>query len=95
MKNRREVYRGLAMLSQLSLQLLIPILIGVFGGLFLDERLHCSPWITVAGCVIGIAAAFRNLYMWSMREIRRTEKSERVIQARKEQGMPVEEDHDE
>lgn len=95
MKNHREIYRGLAMLSQLSLQLLIPILVGVFGGILLDGRFHTSPWITVVGCVLGIAAAFRNLYMWSMREIRRTEKSERVIQARREQGMPVEEEKDE
>lgn len=87
MKNSKEVYRSLAMLTQVSLQLLIPILIGVFGGILLDKHLGISPWLTVIGSVIGIAAAFRNLYMWSTREIGRMEKSERVIQAKHEAGM--------
>ena len=83
------------MLTQLSLQLLIPILIGVFGGILLDRKLGCSPWITVAGSVIGIAAAFRNLYMWSMREVWRTEKSERVQQAKREAAWEWKEEEDE
>ncbi len=95
MKDSREVYRSLAMLTQLSLQLLIPILIGVFGGILLDKQFGCSPWITIVGCVIGIAAAFRNLYMWSVREIRRTEKSERVQKAKREAGLAEQEEDEE
>ena len=84
------------MLSQVSLQLLIPILIGVFAGIWLDKVLGTSPWITIAGAVIGIAAAFRNLYMLAMRESRRLEQSERVKQAKLEAGYRVlEDDEDE
>ena len=97
MKDSKEVYRSLAMLTQVSLQLLIPILIGVFGGIWLDKSLGISPWLTIVGSVVGIAAAFRNLYMWSTREIRRMEKSDRVVQAKRETGLGTpdeEEDQD-
>ena len=87
MKNSREVYRSLAMLTQVSLQLLIPILIGVFGGILLDRYLPTGPWLTIVGSVAGITAAFRNLYVWSVREIHRLEKSDRVRMARRESGL--------
>ena len=75
------------MLTQVSLQLLIPILIGVFGGILLDKAIGSSPVVTVIGAVIGVVAAFRNLYVWSVREIDRTRKSERVQNAIKEAGL--------
>ena len=87
MNNSKEVFRSLAMLTQVSLQLLIPILIGVFGGILLDKAIGSSPVVTVIGAVIGVVAAFRNLYVWSVREIDRTRKSERVQNAIKEAGL--------
>lgn len=89
MRDSKEVFRSLSMLTHVSLQLLIPILIGVFGGIGLDKVLHTSPWITVAGAVIGIAAAFRNLYMLAMRESHRIEQSDRVKQAKAETGYRI------
>ena len=95
MRESKEVFRSLSMLTQVSLQLLVPILIGVFGGIGLDKVLHTSPWITIVGAVLGVAAAFRNLYMWAMRESRRIEQSERVKQAKAETGYRIlEEDED-
>ncbi len=89
MRDSKEVFRSLSMLTQVSLQLLIPILIGVFGGIGLDKTLHTSPWITVVGAVLGVAAAFRNLYMLAMRESHRIEQSDRVKQAKAESGYRV------
>ena len=95
MRESKEVFRSLSMLTQVSLQLLVPILIGVFGGIGLDRVLHTSPWITLAGAVLGVAAAFRNLYMLAVRESRRIEQSERVKQAKAETGYRIlEEDED-
>ena len=75
------------MLSQLSLQLLIPILIGVGGGIWLDQLCNGSPWCVLIGTIMGIAAAFRNLYVWSVRQIHRSEKSERTQKAIRELGL--------
>ena len=97
MSDSREVFRSLSMLTQVGLQLLIPILIGVFGGLGLDRLFDCSPTFVIILTVVGIVAAFRNLYVWSVREIRRAGKSERVLQAIREAGQqeePKEEDSD-
>ena len=87
MNDSREVFRSLSMLTQLSLELLIPILIGVFGGLGLDKLFHCSPVFVIILTIVGIAAAFRNLYVWSVREIHRAKNSERTQQALRESGL--------
>ena len=87
MSNMKEAFRGLATMSQLSMQLLIPVLIGTFGGIWLDSRFGGSPWCTVIGVIIGIAAAFRNLYVWSIRQIHKSRQSERAQRAVRELGM--------
>ena len=87
LSNQREAFRGLALMSQLSLQLLIPILIGVAGGIWLDGISGWSPWCVLIGTIIGIAAAFRNLYVWSVRQIHRSENSERTQKAIRELGL--------
>lgn len=86
MGSSQEALRGLSMLGQLSLLLLIPILVGVFGGIWIDEKLAWFPICTILGSIVGIAAAFRNLYVWSVRQIARNQKSERVQQAMRESG---------
>ena len=95
MRDSKEVFRSLSMLTQVSLQLLIPILIGLFGGIGLDKAFHSSPWITVVGALLGIAGAFRNLYVWSVRESHRLEQRERVKQAKAETGYLVLKEEDE
>jgi F0F1-type ATP synthase assembly protein I len=43
----------------------IPIAIGI--GYWLDSRLGTSPWLLLAGVVVGLGAALRRL--WSLRRL--------------------------
>jgi ATP synthase protein I len=38
------------------------ILIGLFGGQWLDRRLGTGPWLVVIGVFVGAAAGFVSLY---------------------------------
>ena len=43
------------------------------GGYFLDRWLGTTPWFTLIGIVVGIAAGFRDLF----RSLKRAERQER------------------
>ena len=42
-------------------ELLAPLLIGVFGGRWLDRRFATEPWLLLAGAVLGAVAGMFNL----------------------------------
>lgn len=46
----------------LGVELIIPVLVGVFGGAWLDRRFGTTPWLVVAGSLLGIAAGFLNFF---------------------------------
>lgn len=48
--------RAFALASTVSFQLAIPILLGVFGGRYLDERFGTQPWLMITGLFLGLAA---------------------------------------
>ena len=43
----------------LGLEVVLSIMLGLFGGQWLDGRFGTSPWITLAGSGFGLAAAIR------------------------------------
>lgn len=55
--------------------MLIPILLCTFAGIWLDDLLACSPWITLGGALLGILAAFRNLFVWNKRMTKLSEQT--------------------
>lgn len=65
---RRDVGREAARTARLStlasggLEFAGAILIGLFGGQWLDRRLGTGPWLVVAGVFVGAAAGFLSLY---------------------------------
>jgi F0F1-type ATP synthase assembly protein I len=40
----------------------VAIASGYFGGRWLDRRWHTDPYLSIVGLLIGVAAAFRELY---------------------------------
>ncbi|MCL6448675.1 MAG: AtpZ/AtpI family protein [Armatimonadetes bacterium] len=50
------VGRAFALASTVSFQLAVPILLGVFGGRYLDERFGTQPWLMITGLFLGLAA---------------------------------------
>ena len=57
----RDWVKALAFLSQIGVTIAACILIGVFGGRFLDNLLGTSPWIMIAGSILGVIAAFKSI----------------------------------
>lgn len=45
-----------------GVELAIAILLGLFGGQWLDRRLGTGPWLLILGVFLGAAAGFYNLY---------------------------------
>ena len=46
----------------IGFEILGPLLIGVFGGRWLDGRLGTRPWLLLVGAVLGAVAGMWNFY---------------------------------
>ena len=53
--------RQMGLLLAIPAMMVIAPLIGLFGGQWLDRRLHCSPWGAMAGLILGFVAAVREI----------------------------------
>lgn len=62
MKNKSSVVKGILMVSQIGISMLVPIFLCVFVGKKMDDWLGTN-YITLIGIVLGIMAAFRNIYI--------------------------------
>lgn len=50
------VGRAFALASTISFQIAVPVVLGVFGGRYLDDRLGTQPWLMITGLFLGLAA---------------------------------------
>lgn len=57
-----SAWKALAELSSVGMALVLATVIGLAGGYFLDGWLGTSPWLTLLGLGLGIAAGFVNLF---------------------------------
>ena len=65
-KSRRgEVTRALLSFSQIGVTIAACLFIGVFLGRFLDTRLGTAPWLLLGFSLLGMAAAFRQIFVWA------------------------------
>ena len=46
----------------LGFELVAPLLVGLFGGQWLDRRFGTPPWLLIAGVLVGAAAGVLSLY---------------------------------
>jgi ATP synthase protein I len=60
-KETRQAIRELAYYSSLGFSVALSIFIGLFAGVYLDGKFGISPWLTLIGLGLGIAAAFKNI----------------------------------
>ena len=61
MRNNK-VIKALMLISQLGISMMVPIFLCVFAGGFIDEKAGTGFFMPVL-LVLGIAAAFRNVYL--------------------------------
>jgi F0F1-type ATP synthase assembly protein I len=63
----RKLIRMVGVLSTVGLTLVFATVIGLYIGLKLDEWLGTSPWLTAIFLFLGIAAGFKNLFVYAKR----------------------------
>lgn len=61
LKWNRNVYQSLAMIGQFGINMLVPVFVCSFLGMFLDKRLGTSCFVIIL-FFTGAAAGFRNVY---------------------------------
>jgi F0F1-type ATP synthase assembly protein I len=63
MKLNNDILKALGLINHIAIAMMVPIIICLFIGVYLDNKFDKSPLFLSIFLVIGIAASFRNLYM--------------------------------
>lgn len=71
---KRSWVPALALLNQVAISMLIPIFGCVFVGIFLDDLTGKEPLWLVISILLGVGAAFRNLFYVVLKEVKKGEK---------------------
>ena len=62
MKKNNDVIKGIMMITQIGLTMLVPIFLCVFIGYQLDRHFRTGFWFIIF-LILGVMAAFRNVYV--------------------------------
>lgn len=62
MKNKSKILQNLTLVSQIGISMFVPILISIFIGKFLDEKLGTGAIFLAIFTILGIISAFMSLY---------------------------------
>ena len=62
-KNKGEIAYALTLLTQIGWSFVVTIGMCFFIGKFIDDKLGTTPWIMFVFIVIGVMAAFKNLFL--------------------------------
>ncbi|MDE5698523.1 MAG: AtpZ/AtpI family protein [Lachnospiraceae bacterium] len=61
-KYKKSVYQSLAVITQFGINMLVPIFLCSFAGLFLDRKLGTAFWFVLL-FFVGALAGFRNIFI--------------------------------
>ena len=61
MKYKKSVYKSLAMITQISIHMLVPIFLCSFLGIFIDRKF--DTYFVIPLFILGAMAGFRNVYV--------------------------------
>lgn len=86
MKYGKNVYHSLVMVTQFGINMLVPIFICSFLGIYLDRWLNTSYWMIIL-FFLGACAGFRNIYMFAKRvySIKSEKDTDRIRAQKKEE----------
>lgn len=68
--------RYISLISQLGFTMITPILICTLVGALLDQKFNKAPLFTIIFILLGVGGAFRNLFFYVGKEIKRENKKE-------------------
>ncbi len=74
-KYKRSVYQSLAVITQFGINMLVPIFLCSFAGLFLDRKLGTAFWFVLL-FFVGALSGFRNIYILARKIYEGDEKGE-------------------
>lgn len=74
-RSNQEAMRSLAMISQFSINMLVPIFLCFFAGFWLDKKLGTSYFIIIF-FFLGALAGFRNIYVYAKKRNERDKELE-------------------
>jgi ATP synthase protein I len=57
----KQDLKGLGTYGTVGLEFGLSVLVGLFGGQWLDKKFGTSPWLTLVGLAFGTAAGIRSL----------------------------------
>lgn len=72
----RKQLKLAARFASAGLELAISIVVGYFGGRFIDRAVGTTPYLTYLGLLLGIVAGFRNLFLLAKSAQKRGEASD-------------------
>ncbi|WP_297989587.1 AtpZ/AtpI family protein [Anoxybacillus sp.] len=55
-QRERHPFRAIGLMTAISSQLVGSVLVGIFGGRFVDERFDTEPLFLIVGLLLGLAA---------------------------------------
>lgn len=65
-RDRRNTIRTLTLVTQFGINMLVPVFLCFFGGMYLDRKLDTNYWVII-GFFVGAIAGFRNIYIFARR----------------------------
>ena len=86
-------WKGLGIYGTVGIEFVLSVLVGIWGGQWLDGRFGTEPWFMVVGFGFGVAAGFRGLWRAlarANRELERQEQREREKRRRYHERHDVE-----
>lgn len=86
---KAENLKGLGRYGTIGIEIVLSVMVGLFIGMWLDERLHTGPWLTLVWFGFGCAAAGKAVYR-SWKTLQAAAKREEA-----EEGNPAQEFPDE
>ncbi|MTI46870.1 AtpZ/AtpI family protein [Sporosalibacterium faouarense] len=67
--NKSNILKNLALVSQIGISMIVPILGGIFLGNFLDKKFGTGVIFLIILSIIGIMASFLNLFKMTTKDI--------------------------
>lgn len=82
-KDRRQTVQMLTLISQFGINMLVPIFLCFFVGMFIDKKLGTNYWAIISfffGAIVG----FRNVYVFARKNTKNNNASQSYEQLRQE-----------
>lgn len=56
------VFKALALATTLGVEIAATVVLGYYGGRYLDEKFATEPWFMLGGILVGLAAGIIGIY---------------------------------